>query len=104
MVSAERIFACGLVVAVVWSCTCFDAAAQADLNVERLQQLLKRFPEADTDKDGKLTTEEARSFLGKMRAAKAADAKPKPPAAAKSSVSDAPSADATAKSEQQRGK
>jgi acetyl esterase/lipase len=101
---AQHIFARGLVMAVVLGGTCGEAVAQADLNVERLKQLLKRFPEADTDKDGKLTAEEARSYLRKMRSAKAADTKPTPPAAAKSPTGDAPSADAAAKSEQSRAK
>ena len=101
---AQHILARGLVMAVVLGCTCGEAVAQADLNVERLKQLLKRFPEADTDKDGKLTAEEARSYLRKMRSAKAADTKPTPPAAAKPPTGDAPSADAAAKSEQSRAK
>src|SRR4051794_31200793 len=101
---AQHIFACGLVMAVVLGCTCREAAAQADLNVERLQQLLKRFPEADTDKDGKLTAEEARSYLRKMRSAKAADTKPTPPTAAKPPAGAASSADAAAKSELPRAK
>src|SRR4029453_9709737 len=100
---AQHIIARGLVMAVVLGCTCGQAVAQADLNVERLKQLLQRFPEADTDKDGKLTAEEARSHLRKMRSAKTTDAKPTAPAAAKSPASDAPSADA-AKSEQPRAK
>ena len=104
MESAQRIFACGLATAMVLSYACRDVAAQADLNLERLQQLLKRFPEADTDKDGKLTSDEARSYLGKMRAAKSADAKSTPPAAAKPPAGDAPSADAAAKSDQPRAK
>jgi len=101
---AQHIFARGLVMAAVLGCTCGEAVAQADLNVERLKQLLKRFPEADTDKDGRLTSEEARSYLRKMRSAKAADAKPTPPAAAKPPAGDAPSADAATKSEQPRAK
>ena len=100
MESAQRIFACGLVVLAAWCCTCLDAAAQADLNAERLQQLLKRFPEADTNKDGKLTAEEARGYLRKTRSAKVTDATLTPPAAAKPPVGDALSADAAAKSEQ----
>ena len=98
----QHIFARGLVMAVVLGCTCGEAVAQADLNVERLQQLHKCFPEADTDKDGKLTSEEARSYLRKMRSAKAAGTKP--PAAAKPPTGDAPSADAAAKSELSRAK
>ena len=104
MKPAQRIFARGLVMAVVLGCTCREAVAQADLNVERLQQLLKRFPEADTDRDGKLTAEEARSYLRKMRSAKTADAKPTAPAAAKPPASDARRADAAANSEQPRAK
>src|SRR5438128_1869309 len=78
------------------------SCGQADLNVERLQQLLKRFPEADTDKDSKLTADEARSYLRKMRSAKTADTKPTPPTAAKPPAGDASSADAAAKSAQPR--
>jgi len=38
----------------------------ADRNIEaRLQQLLKRFPDADTNKDGKLTIDEARAYVVK---------------------------------------
>ena len=104
MKPAQRIFARGLVMAVVLGCTCREAVAQDDLNADRLQQILKRFPEADTDKDGKLTADEARSYLRKMRSAKVADAKPTPPAAAKPPAGDAPSADAAAKNEQPRAK
>jgi acetyl esterase/lipase len=46
------------------------ALAQADLNGARLQQLLQRYPDADTDKDGKLTAGEARAYLRKIRPAK----------------------------------
>src|SRR6476646_8479519 len=97
---AQHIIARGLVMSVVLSCTCGEAVAQADLSADRLQQILKRFPEADTDKDGKLTADEARSYLRKMRAAKVADATPTPPAAAKPPAGDAPSADAATKNEQ----
>jgi acetyl esterase/lipase len=42
-------------------------AVPADLPPEQLERLLKRYPEADTNKDGKLTVEEARAHLRKMR-------------------------------------
>ena len=38
-------------------------AAQRDVSPEQLQQLLKRFPDADANKDGTLTLEEARPVL-----------------------------------------
>jgi acetyl esterase len=101
MKAAQLIFKCGTVAGVmVLSWNCQHAAAQESLSAERLQQILKRFPDADTDKDGKLTADEARSYLRKIRSAKGADATPTPPAAAKPPVSDAPIADAAAKSEQ----
>ena len=40
-------------------------AAPAGLADERLQQLLKRFPDADLDHDGKLTVDEFRQFKAK---------------------------------------
>jgi acetyl esterase len=43
------------------------AADPAPLAPEQLQRVLRRYPEADADKDGKLTAEEARAFLRKMR-------------------------------------
>lgn len=52
------------------SWTCSYAVAQGDLNVDRLQQMLKRFPDADTNQDGKLTAEEARGYMKKIRSAK----------------------------------
>ena len=51
--------------------TLFIAApllAQAPSNEDRAKQLLKRFPEADTNKDGALTREEVMEFLKKRRA------------------------------------
>jgi acetyl esterase len=42
-------------------------AAPAEPSAERLQELLKRNPEADTNKDGTLTIEEARAYREKVR-------------------------------------
>lgn len=42
-------------------------AQQAPTQEERLQGLLKRFPEADANKDGRLTRDEARAYQQKMR-------------------------------------
>jgi acetyl esterase/lipase len=42
-------------------------AAPAELTPERLAQFLKRYPEADTNKDGALTADEARAFRDKIR-------------------------------------
>ena len=41
----------------------FSNAQAQQPSEEQLARILKRFPEADTDKDGKLTTEEAQQFL-----------------------------------------
>ncbi|MCX7825240.1 MAG: sulfatase-like hydrolase/transferase [Verrucomicrobiae bacterium] len=41
-------------------------AAPRDVAPEQLQQLLKRFPDADANKDGTLTLEEARAYRQKM--------------------------------------
>ena len=46
------------------------AADRTTRGPEQLEQLLERFPEADTDKDGKLTPDEARAYLRKTRSAK----------------------------------
>ena len=40
----------------------FSNAQAQQPSEEQLAQALKRFPEADTDKDGKLTTEEIQQF------------------------------------------
>lgn len=45
-------------------------------NNEMLREGLKRYPEADTNKDGILTMEEGRAFLAKMRKKSKDDAKP----------------------------
>ncbi len=42
-------------------------AAPTSENNERLREGLKQFPEADTDKDGILTIQEAQAFLAKMK-------------------------------------
>ncbi|MDZ4850811.1 MAG: alpha/beta hydrolase [Pirellulaceae bacterium] len=52
-----------------------EANAQ-NINPERLQQYLKQFPDADTDKDGTLSMSEAQAYLGKMRGKKAPKAEP----------------------------
>ncbi len=43
------------------------ALAQREVAPEQLQQLLKRFPEADANKDGVLSMEEARAYWQKMK-------------------------------------
>src|SRR5262245_27452845 len=81
MNSALRGRAIGLAVAVLSCAIGLPAVAQVGPRAQQLEQLLKRYPEADTDKDGKLTAQEARAYLGKARAAKAGEA-PAAPAAA----------------------
>jgi acetyl esterase len=49
------------------SVTAQQPAAPAEPSAERLQQLLKRFPEADSNKHGTLTSEEARAYREKNR-------------------------------------
>ena len=49
-----------------------DNAPQTSENNEQLRDGLKRFPEADTNKDGILTLEEARAFIARQKAANAA--------------------------------
>ncbi|MCX7006681.1 MAG: alpha/beta hydrolase, partial [Kiritimatiellaeota bacterium] len=44
-----------------------EVRAQRDVSPEQLQQLLKRFPDADTDKDGVLSKDEARTYWQKMK-------------------------------------
>lgn len=46
-------------------------------NNDQLREGLKRFPDADTDKDGVLTLEEGRAFLQKMKKKPAEEPKPK---------------------------
>ncbi len=50
--------------------------APRELMEEQLQQLLKRFPDADLNKDGKLTPDEFRQFRSKKSAAGTAGARP----------------------------
>jgi acetyl esterase/lipase len=47
---------------------------------EQLKQLLERFPDADANRDGRLTREEAQSFRAKMRGKDAKQTDRKPPA------------------------
>ncbi|MBI3879230.1 MAG: hypothetical protein HY301_04100 [Verrucomicrobia bacterium] len=71
-------------------------AAQREFTDEQLQQWLKRYPEADTNKDGKLSLEEARAYYQKVRAGTAteSDAKSKGRAGKKAQRSaDAPKPD-----------
>ena len=46
-----------------------SAEAQNNRGAKQLQQLLKQFPSADTNKDGKLTWQEAIAYRNKMGAA-----------------------------------
>ena len=48
------------------------SSAEPDAKNDRMQMVLRRYPEADADKDGKLSKEEARAFLAKMKSAKSA--------------------------------
>lgn len=61
------------VIALLAGCLASAAAAQTSQDDPRLREGLKRYPEADTDRDGVLTLEEARAFLAKrgMTAAEA---------------------------------
>lgn len=62
-------------------------APQTSENNDKLRDGLKRFPEADTNKDGILTLEEARAYLAKMKpAVKKADS----PNGIKPSMADIP--------------
>ena len=56
------------------------AADKTARGPEQLERMLQRFPEADADKDGKLSMEEARDFFRTMKAAKPADAPASPEA------------------------
>lgn len=55
------------IMTVVLITLCAQSLIAADAKADRLQQLLKRFPEADANKDGKLTEEEARGYASKMK-------------------------------------
>ena len=50
------------------------AAAPREPGAERLQQALRRFPDADLNKDGKLTLDEWREFRRRMQTGGAAEA------------------------------
>ncbi len=58
----------------------FCASAAPAVTPERLQQYLKTYPEADTNKDGKLSEEEARAYYRTLRRAKPAPDAAKPTA------------------------
>jgi hypothetical protein len=60
---------------------------------DRLQQVLRRFPEADLNKDGNLTLDEARAYLRKRKSNTPGEASaPHPPAAATDAAAPAASA------------
>ncbi len=61
----------GLVLAMAMA-PLLSAADLGDLTPERLEQLRKRYPEADLNKDGKLTVEEGTAYYAQMRAKKSA--------------------------------
>jgi acetyl esterase/lipase len=69
----------------VWAIPDRPSAADPDPSDEQLQRILRRFPEADLNKDGKLTLDEAREFRRTRQAGKgtspAADATKVAPAA-----------------------
>ncbi|HUV65429.1 MAG TPA: alpha/beta hydrolase [Sedimentisphaerales bacterium] len=48
-------------------------AAERQLTPERLEKLLKRYPEADADNDGKLMADEARAYIRKLRSGRSGD-------------------------------
>ncbi|MBI5773145.1 MAG: alpha/beta hydrolase [Verrucomicrobia bacterium] len=56
-------------------------AAQREFTEEQLQKALQRYPEADANKDGKLTLEEARAHLRKLRGGESNPSAPAPEAA-----------------------
>lgn len=49
------------------------AADSSNFSPERLQKYLKQYPDADANKDGTLSLEEARAYLLKLRGGKSAD-------------------------------
>ncbi|MGV3756340.1 MAG: alpha/beta hydrolase [Verrucomicrobiota bacterium] len=72
-----------IIMAVVLMTLGAQSLIAADAKADRLQQLLKRFPEADANKDGRLTEDEARGYASKMKgkqeaAEKKAEKGPKP--------------------------
>jgi len=62
----------------------FSNAQAQQLSESRLAQILKRFPQADTDKDGKLTAEEFKAARQQFRQSRQGNARPA--AAAKTKV------------------
>ena len=73
------------------------AATAGEPNEQRLQQMLRRFPDADLNKDGKLTPDEARAYLRNRKSEKSSAASaPDRPAAATDAPATATSAAATA--------
>ena len=54
----------------------FSNAQAQQLSASRLAQLLKRFPEADTDKDGKLTAEEFKAARQQFRQSRQRNTRP----------------------------
>jgi acyl-CoA thioesterase-1 len=57
-----------IVLAVLTALPVFVAGAQREPRRDQLQQLLQRFPDADLNKDGKLTPEEIQEFRRQRRA------------------------------------
>src|SRR4029450_13670103 len=67
------------VAAAIFLCSiCSLAAAQDNRRAQQLEQLLKRHPEADADKDGKVTAQEARNHLGRVNPRSRATLRPRP--------------------------
>jgi len=66
------------------------AAGQARLGPEQRQNLLKRFPDADTNKDGVLSNAEALAYRKKMRGGQANDSLTSPTTVAKQPAALAP--------------
>lgn len=58
-----------LVLPIVAASVVFLAAAQRELTEEQFQQMLRRFPDADLNKDGRLTVDEFREFRRKTQTA-----------------------------------
>jgi hypothetical protein len=54
----------------------FSNAQAQQLSESRLAQILKRFPQADTDKDGKLTAEEFKAARKQFRQSRQGNARP----------------------------
>ena len=54
----------------------FSNAQAQQLSELRLAQILKRFPQADTDKDGKLTAEEFKAARKQFRQSRQGNARP----------------------------